>query len=188
LEREQAHHRGLVERIAAQAPDALGGIGEQATCMQDGHGPVDVVLRVHGRSLAKSGGGARCVPPPRYPVQNGALSSAFFTTRLRPGSNGAAVTSGRAGSTSPDRGRAAFFAAAFFAGAFLVAAFFEGTFLAAAFFAAAFFAPKPRRAGLPVSSSRRVASSRVRLAGSRSLGILPLRRPSLRYGPKRPLS
>ena len=71
----------------------------------------------------------------------------------------------------------AFFAAFFatFLVAFFAAAFFA-TFLAA-------FLPKPRRAGLPVSSSSRVTSSSVSEAGSRSLGILPLSLPSEMYGP-----
>ena len=68
--------------------------------------------------------------------------------------------------------------------AFLAAAFFT----AGAFFSAAFLAPKPRRAGLPVSSISCCTSARVSDAGSRSLGILPFILPSLMYGPKRPFS
>ena len=94
---------------------------------------------------------------------------------------------------------AVFFAAffvAFLAGAFLAAALAGAAslatalvaFFAAAFLATAFFAPKPLRAGLPVSSISFCTSVRVSEAGSRSLGILPLSLPSLRYGPKRPLS
>src|SRR5690606_28322380 len=123
----------------------------------------------------------RCQTPMAVPedgFQNGA-SSAFFTTRFLPGSNFAAVTRGLASSRSDEYGRARFFAGAFlavaffagfFAGAFFVAALLAGAFFAAAFFGAAsflvaffaaFFAPKPRRAGLPVSSSSLVTSSSV---------------------------
>ena len=111
--------------------------------------------------------------------------------RFLPTSTLAGVSKGLAVSISPDSGRTAFFAAvfftaffaAFFATAFL-AAFFAGFFSAGAFFAttffaAAFLAPKPRRAGLPVSASSASVSSRVSEAGSRSLGILPLSLPSL---------
>src|SRR5690606_2884856 len=83
---------------------------------------------------------------------------------------------------------AAFFAGAFLAGAFFGAASLLAAVLVAAFLATAFFAPKPRRAGLPVSASSCCTSSRVSVDGSRSLGILPLSLPSLMYGPKRPLS
>src|SRR5690606_23532698 len=76
------------------------------------------------------------------------------------------------------------FLAVFFAGAFFAGAFLAGASLAGAFFAGAFFAPKPRRAGLPVSASSCCTSSSVSDAGSRSLGILPLSLPSLMYGPK----
>src|SRR5690606_934501 len=195
-EREQARHRGFGEWIAAQPPHALGGVGKQVAAAQDGRGAVDVVAVAHRASLAKPAAAAFAATTRRSGLlgtflerraQNGALSD-FFTTRFLPGSKRAAVTSGRAGSMSPDSGRVAFFAA-FFAGDFptvFFAAFFAVAFFAGAFFAAffaAFLAPKPRRAGLPVSSSRRVASSRLSEAGSRSFGILPLRRPSLRYGP-----
>src|SRR5690606_26220222 len=151
LEREQARDRGPRERIAAQAPDAFGGVGEQPARAQHGHRPLDIAAFEHRGSLAQS---MRRAPAPAA-AQHGA-ASVFFTTRFLPGSKRAAVTSGRAGSTSPEGGRAAFFAVAFFAAFFAVdafaAAFFAGAFLVAAFFAAAFFAPKPRRAGLPVSS------------------------------------
>src|SRR3546814_6265609 len=38
LDRQQAQHRGLVEGIAAQAPDCLGGVGDDAAGAQDGGG------------------------------------------------------------------------------------------------------------------------------------------------------
>src|SRR5690606_33198489 len=79
---------------------------------------------------------------------------------------------------------AAFFAAAFFAAAFFAVAFlatFFAAFLAATFLAA--FLPNRPRAGLPVSSISRVASSRESDEGSTSLGILALSWPLLMYGP-----
>src|SRR5690606_22864867 len=129
----------------------------------------------------------------------------------RHGTAGAPVRAQNGGASSPALpvAPAAFFTTAFFttvflaalvAGAFFAAvlpvafftAFLAGALAAvlfvAAFLAAAFLAPKPRRAGLPVSASNVWTSARVSEAGSRSLGILPLSLPSLMYGPKRPLS
>src|SRR5690606_13065442 len=69
------------------------------------------------------------------------------------------------------------FLAAFFAGVFFVAVFLVAAFLAGAFLAA--FLPKRPRIGLPVSSISCCTSASVSEAGSRSLGMRPLRRPSL---------
>src|SRR5690606_17492087 len=105
----------------------------------------------------------------------------------RHGTAGAPVRAQNGGASSPALpvAPAAFFTAFFTA--FLAGAL-AAVLLVAAFLAAAFLAPKPRRAGLPVSASNVWTSSRVSEAGSRSLGILPLSLPSLMYGPKRPLS
>src|SRR5690554_4692721 len=42
LERQQAHDRGLVERIAAEPPDRLGRVRDDATAAERGHGGFDV--------------------------------------------------------------------------------------------------------------------------------------------------
>src|SRR5690606_2278420 len=139
LDGEQALDRGLVERIAAQAPHRLGRVGDHAAGMQRGDGAGDVRRGGH--------------QPAFFATFFTAFFAAFFAV--------------------------AFFAAAFFAVAFLAtlfAAFFATTFLAA-------FLPNRPRAGLPVSSISRVASSSVSEDGSTSLGILALSWPLLMYGP-----
>src|SRR5690606_13832262 len=186
LDGQQAQHGGLVERIAAQAPDRLGGVSDDAAASQGGNGGGEVGAhgRAKGRPSCRSGFSRDSAIDARRPIRS------QLKPRLR-----------RSGQASV-LAAAVFFAAAFLATVFLVvflavflvaflavflagaffAATFFTTFLAGAFFAAAFL-PKRPRAGLPVSSSSLVTSSSVSEAGSRSLGILPLSWPLLMYGP-----
>src|SRR3546814_594838 len=118
LDRQQAQHRGLVEGIAAQAPDCLGGVGDDAAGAQDGGG-------LGGGELGHGADCRTCRP-------------GFFV-----GAASAASSSGRdnqelaaeAAPTRADQNGASSLVAAVFLGA----AFFDAVFFTAVFFAAVFF-------------------------------------------------
>src|SRR5690606_8385571 len=129
---QQPGHGALVEEIATNAPDALGGIGEHAAAAQQRGGGVDRQRTGHG-----------------VPQSAAFLAAAFFTAFFVAffAVFFAAVFF------------AAFFVVVFLA-AFFAVVFFAAFF--AVFFSTVFFAtflPKRPRIGLPVSSSSFVTSS-----------------------------
>src|SRR3546814_4214596 len=123
LDRQQAQHRGLVEGIAAQAPDCLGGVGDDAAGAQDGGG-------LGGGELGHGADCRTCRP-------------GFFV-----GAASAASSSGRdnqelAAEAAPTRaeiGRASSLVAAVFLGsAFFYAGLFPPVFFVRVFFLAFIF-------------------------------------------------
>src|SRR5690606_7728241 len=157
---QQPGHGALVEGIATNAPDALGGVSEHAAAAQQRGGGVDRQRAGHGVPQS-----AAFLAAAFFPAFFAVFFAAFFVVFF------AAVF---------------FFATAFFTAFFAVFFAPPSAPPLPLFFAA--FLPKRPRIGLPVSSSSFVTSSRVSDFGSRSLGMRPLSLPSLMYGPKRPLS
>src|SRR5690606_35877076 len=151
-------HGALVEGIATNAPDALGGIGEHAPAAQQRGGGVDRQRTGHG-----------------MPQSAAFLAAAFFTAFFAVFFAAFFVVFFAA---------VFFFATAFFIVFFAV--FFAPPSAPPFLLYYAAFLPKRPHIGLPVSSSSFVTSTRVSDFGSRYLGMRSLSLPSLMYGPKRP--